>query len=75
MVVIMRPKGKSDPSIAKLLYNRSPIDFSEAVEHDDCSGLDCYELHEARRFLELPITNVQRLVNHRTWTLCRAARS
>jgi hypothetical protein len=30
------------------------IDFSsEAVEHD-CSGPDCYELREAREFLELP---------------------
>lgn len=28
------------------------IDFSEAVEHD-CSGPDCYELHQARSILKL----------------------
>jgi tRNA A-37 threonylcarbamoyl transferase component Bud32 len=30
------------------------IDFSEAVEHDYCSGPDCYELRRAREYLELP---------------------
>ena len=30
------------------------VDFSEAVEHDHCSGSDCYELRRAREYLELP---------------------